>query len=203
MVTVKELATLKRISQIDLERFGLRNLKDGVEIPYRHPDGRAARSRIRTAMRGVDGTIWKDTPDKEITAYIPPADVKTDPQGELVIVEGESDCWVCWTNCINAIGLPGADEIAVIAKPHVDQIHTVFIQRENVQGENQTFKKGVNQYVSDITGRLRKIGFSGDIRILNVPNNFQDIGDMYLENPAEFRQRIDHSKRLAGVAIEK
>ncbi len=105
---VDALASAKGLPTNELLAFGLKDTPSGVEIAYPAlPDGTAARSRLRTALRAADGTIWLGPPDTPITLYSRLGHVApVNHDGRLIAVEGESDCWTGWHYNLPAIGFP-------------------------------------------------------------------------------------------------
>src|SRR5205807_1704531 len=106
IVTINKLAVAKAISADALRAFGLKDTPDGVIFEYRTSTGEAARPRLRTAMRGADGSQWMASSALPIAVYSAPPGVaaSVDPD-DLLLVEGESDCWSAWLHGIAACGI--------------------------------------------------------------------------------------------------
>jgi hypothetical protein len=113
---------------------------------------------------------------------------------EMIVVEGESDCWSAWSHGVRALGIPGSDQTAVLNAEHLALVETVYIQREKVIGPNPTFPKGVDHFVDEIAKRLVLVGFSGAIRILEMPDPFSDMSDMHISDPSTFDERLTAAK---------
>ncbi|WFU25156.1 hypothetical protein QA649_02605 [Bradyrhizobium sp. CB1717] len=189
-VTIEVLSDLKRISVADLRSYGLTNVPEGVRFSYHFPDGRAGKARLRVALRGADGSKWSAIANEPITAYIAPPNHAFHNSAEMIVVEGESDCWTAWTHGVRTLGIPGSDQTMVLSQDHLDGVRTVYIQRERLDGPNRTFPKGVDHFVDEISDRLVQIGFDGVIRILRMPDPFSDLSDMHVADPASFDERL-------------
>tara|TARA_R110002110_G_scaffold98919_1_gene253007 strand:- start:6481 stop:7092 length:612 start_codon:yes stop_codon:yes gene_type:complete len=190
VISIQALADLKRLPATKLRGFGLMQNERGVVFTYQLPDGRPARPRLRSALRGANGTSWIESDELPITVYTRPSHQRPVNAAELIVVEGESDCWIAWLHDYNAIGIPGSDSVAALSRAHVEGSEVVFIQRERVEGPNGTYPFGVDQFVSDVSDRFSELGFDGDIRILEMPEGFQDLGDLYVDDPSLFPTRF-------------
>ena len=189
-VTIDVLSRAKMLPVHLLRAYGLVDCADGVLFTYRLPNGEPGRTRLRSALRGSDGSAWRDLDTHPITAYIAPRQIKFSDPDTLLIVEGESDCWTAWTHGFRAVGIPGSDQVSVLAREHVEDIATVFVQRENVPGTNKTYPNGVDHFVAAVAARLGDIGYRGDVRLLRMPEKFLDISDMYLDSSGSFTSRL-------------
>jgi hypothetical protein len=194
IVTVEILGDLKRISAAALRSYGLTDVPEGVRFDYRFPDGAPGKARLRVALRGADGSRWPMYTNEPITAYIAPANHPFHEPAEMIIVEGESDCWTAWTHGVQALGIPGSDRTAVLSPDHLHGVRTVYIQREKVAGPSSTFPKGVDYFLNEISNRLVQIGFDGAIRVLEMPDPFNDMSDMHVTDPANFDARLVAAK---------
>jgi hypothetical protein len=113
--TVEQYAEAKRLPVDFLRSLGISDYKDGrwpdvrvLRIPYRDGRGNEPAVRIRFALDksagGGDRFLWR----KGSKPLLYGLD-RLDSAGEVVIVEGESDCHTLWSHDIAAVGLPGAN----------------------------------------------------------------------------------------------
>lgn len=193
-VTIKVLSDLKRIPVPALRSYGLTDVPEGVRFNYHFPDGAPGKARLRVALRGADGSKWSTLASEPITAYIAPRNHAFHDPAEMIIVEGESDCWTAWTHGVRALGIPGSDQALVLTPSHLDGVRVVYIQREKVADPNPTFPNGIDYFVDDISDRLVQIGFDGAIRRLEMPDPFSDLSDMHVADPKNFDARLVAAK---------
>jgi putative DNA primase/helicase len=133
-----------------LRRLGVHDLPDGrgVGIPYRDEAGVTRLVKQRTALTGRRRFWWpKGTP---AMVYGLDRLAEARQAGQLVLVEGESDCWTCWLHGVPALGIPGADAAQTLQGWHLDGIKRLYIWRESDHG-GATF-------VQRISARLRELG---------------------------------------------
>ena len=184
--TVAALAIAKRLPLPFLESLGLRNVKNGIEVPYLHLDGTRGRPRVRVKMTGKNHYIWGGKNGIPCGAYALGLDqARTD--GFTFIVEGESDLWTLRYATFHGIGLPGADTAKKVLPEHVKGIDTLYVVREPDRGGDTISKK--------IGPRLREIGWSGTARIITA-DGLKDISALWLDCGAElghFYQRLQRA----------
>lgn len=198
-VTIQQLADIKKIPVAVLQSFGLSETSQGVLFCYRMPNGQLGRPRLRLALSGADGSQWSGTEALPITAYVPPPIVRIEDPTELIVVEGESDCWTAWMHGIRAVGIPGSERVGVLESDHFRGAASLFILRERVEGRNKTFPWGVDRFVDDVVDRARRIGFAGPIRVLIMPQPSSDISDLYLTAASDFVPQLRRAMREASV----
>jgi hypothetical protein len=197
-VTVEKLAAAKRIPADVLRSFGLADVTEGVEFDYRTAEGLPARPRLRTAMRGADGSHWVSPSSLPIAVYTPPANVRptVDPEG-LIIVEGESDCWSAWLHGVAAIGIPGADHSDKLELKHLESVSSVYLLREPAPAGGPTYKEGVESYLRNIRHRLNDIGYKGTVSELMMPDGLYDLSELHQDDPERFLERLAQAKKTA------
>lgn len=177
-VTLAELASAKKLPVKWLrDNCGLKDLPDnrGVGIPYQDEHRTNLFTRRRTALRAKDGT-WQPKGHK-LQAYgqwrLPLAREK----GEIVCVEGETDCWTLWYRNFHAIGLPGAAAARSLEQSHIAGLKRFLIWRE--PGE------AGSGFVGSVARRLRRLGFTGEICVASSPDH-KDPSALWLANPDGF-----------------
>ena len=108
-LTLATLAEAKRLPVEFLRELGLRDVsrqrQPAVRIPYYDESGTEVAVRYRLALTGDRRFAWRSG-----TKVMPYGLDRLDAArraGWVLVVEGESDCWVCWFHGIPALGLPG------------------------------------------------------------------------------------------------
>ena len=107
-LTLTEYAERKGLALTTLAKAGVTEIvgKYGeplVSIPYRAADGSVLRTKIRTRK----GTFWlKDGVGTPLYGQ----DILAASTGDVLIVEGESDCHAGWQRGVTVVGLPGASQ---------------------------------------------------------------------------------------------
>src|SRR5260370_8457949 len=102
----------------------------GLHIPYHLVDGTLApRSRIRTALIAREGSRWSKG-DGKIVPYGLERLEEARKAGELVLVEGESDCWTLWYQGFPALGLPGAEMAGTLEESALAGVGQAYIVQE-------------------------------------------------------------------------
>lgn len=108
-ITLADYAKAKALPVEFLTELGLRDRKrDGkpaISIPYFGNDGRVVATRYRIAMLG-DRFRWRSGAKPQLYGLWRLDDARK--AGQVVIVEGESDCHAAWYHKVPAVGLPGA-----------------------------------------------------------------------------------------------
>ena len=204
-LTLDELARAKQLPLDFLKSLGCRTVTnekqrdDGstfswleVLIPYFNADGTfAARHRRRFALTGDRRFAWTGT--KAAGAIIPYglhrlAAART--AGELVVVEGESDCWTLWHHGYAAIGFPGASMVGKLLKAEqLEGIGKIFVFREP--------DRGGQQFAAALLSRLKKLTWSGFAWVVSIPD-VKDPSVLHLQNAAAFRPAFDAALKAAA-----
>ena len=197
--SVADLARAKGLEPAVLDGFGVRDCERGVVIPYASPDGSAARSRLRSALRGVDGSHWLED-EGPITAYwnpVVPEILQRTPT--LLLVEGESDCWTAWSHRIAAIGIPGGAHTDAVTAAHVAGATTICIVVE--PDNSKTYPDGVDAYVDRVQRRLAAIGFAGETRKIEPSDGLDDLNAMFRHHGADFVAAVDRWLATSSAGV--
>jgi hypothetical protein len=181
-VTVKRLAIDKELPFTFLVDLGLSDRHDGVVIPYRLADGsKAARQRLRTALRAKAGSFWLFGRGRIVPygLWCREAAVQA---GYALLVEGESDCWSAWYHEIPAVGVPGASMVRSLQAEHVHGIGKLYVLREpDLGGE---------RFVAGVAARLRVIEWRGEAYVLTLPHGIKDLNELHKANPSGFKDGL-------------
>lgn len=168
------LAAAKSLPIDHLRALGVSNAGRGsVKIEYRLADGTPAqRHRLRMRMHDPGRFAWTDGEGSPVPYglwRLGEARAAGTLKDYLVLVEGESDCWVGWLHGIQMLGLPGSKMTHCLAAEHLEGISRVLVIREPGQGGAE-FTKGVGE-------RLATIGWKGEAKEVELPA--KDPGDLH------------------------
>lgn len=148
-----------------------------IEIPYHDLDGDfvCAKYRSRDGFRfakGSDPTLYglERLPD-------------ADPDEPVLLVEGESDVHACALYDVLALGVPGASGWRSEWAEHLDG-RDVFVWREP--------DAGGETLVRDVADDLP------DARVIEAPDDAEDVADLHVAAPAEFDDRLRRLMDDAG-----
>lgn len=174
-VTVEALAANKKLPVEFLRSLGLRDEGNYVVIPYLNLEGEEVARKHRTALKAKEGSFWQG--EGGIYAYGVWRLADARKRRELVLVEGESDCWTHWHHGFPALGLPGADSGATLYPEYLNHIDRIFIVREP--------DKGGDTFVEGISKRLASYGWKGTARVVRFPAA-KDTNDLHRQDPEKF-----------------
>jgi putative DNA primase/helicase len=167
-VTVDALAAAKCLPAAFLRGLGLRDGRQGVEIPYRDATGKTIATKRRTALAAKEGSFWpRGVP---LMAYGLDRLDAARAGGWVFFVEGESDCWTLWNHGLPALGIPGASAARVLAAEHVEGFGRVYMVQEPDNG-GEAFMRGV-------AARLSALGWTGKLRAVSIPGA-KDPGELW------------------------
>lgn len=134
----------------------------------------------RTALKAGEGSYWpKGTP---LAAYGQNRLDRAARAGYLILVEGESDYWVCWHHGLPALGLPGSSTAKALEREHVEAVEKVYVHREPDAG-GAAFVEGVRQ-------RLAALGFTGEAYELRMGDGIKDPADLHADDPEQCKARL-------------
>jgi hypothetical protein len=171
-VTVEELAEAKKLPVEFLNRLSVVNGSRCVQMPYFTHDNGLACTRRRVSLDGTDGRpkVLSES-GKDLHVYGDWSSTQIPTRAEdLVLVEGESDCWTLWFHKVAALGIPGASAANVLMSRHLDGVKTVHVWKEPDHG-GETFMAG-------IVKRLTALGFDGAVRVLRH-DAYKDPSDIH------------------------
>src|ERR1700693_1225205 len=193
--TVDALAQHKALDPNFLrERFGLRDTRRGVEIPYYTIDGSLGRQRLRRWTETSHPTEW--LPGDGTLPYFDRLNREAaKARGELVIVEGESDVWTLTLHGIPPPGGAGSSMVKTIAREAVTAIPRLLVMREPDAG-------GAN-FVRDVRGHLRELGYAGEVFVfdLQATCGVKDPSALHVRGPEAFEAKWERA-RAAAIEAE-
>jgi hypothetical protein len=140
-----------------------------VRIPYLGEDGEQTAVRFRIALDG-DRFRWKSGTKPCLYGLNRLSDARR--EGQVVLVEGESDCHTLWFHGIPALGIPGAANWREERDArHLDGIETIYIVVEPDHGGD-----AVRRWLARSTIRHRA-------KLVSLP--LKDPSALHLEGPVE------------------
>jgi hypothetical protein len=180
--TAEELAKKKFIPLKFLQGLGVYNEEDGICIPYLDGNGKnALRNRIRKGISS-SGSRWDTTGrtrDLPIGVYGQWLEMNKCAT-ELIICEGESNCWTLWLNGYPALGIPGASMFAKLNYPQVEHAKTIYLLKDPDQG-GDTMESGLKKH-------LKVLGWHRNLHVVTLP--VKDASDFYVQSPDTFCDRF-------------
>src|SRR5262249_26136434 len=110
-LTLQEYATAKKLpidflKACGLSDFTFQDRTAAVRIPYLGEGGEQLAVRFRIALEGDHRFRWKSGAKPCLYGLDRLSEARK--SGQVVLVEGESDCHTLWFHCIPALGIPGA-----------------------------------------------------------------------------------------------
>ncbi|MBI4337354.1 MAG: hypothetical protein HY683_05950 [Chloroflexi bacterium] len=190
-LTVAALAKAKGLPEAFLRSLGVADGFAGsgpgripcVGIPYANERGEVVAVRKRLSLDGSPRFIWRrgDHPTLYGLAFIEQVRLV----GWVVLVEGESDTWTLWQHRVPALGVPGATGWQEQYAPLLQGL-TVYVWQEPDLG-GDTLVKTV---AVDLP----------EVRIIEAPPGSKDPSDLYLQDPHQFRDRLEELLQAARPA---
>jgi AAA domain len=181
-VTVTALAAAKKLPVEALYAIGLESERDrGVTIPYFDASGQKVAVKRRTALAAKDGSFWpRGLP---LMAYGLWRLHGAQKIRKLILVEGESDCWVMWHHLRPCLGIPGAGAAIALTAEALDCIDDLYVVIEPDRG-GETFREGIGR-------RLLDLGYNGQVYEIRMPSETKDPAALHCEDPDRFDERLD------------
>ena len=179
-LTLDQYAIAKALPTDFLKTCGLSEFtydhKPALRIPYFGAGGEELAVRFRIALDG-DRFRWKSGTKPCLYGLHRLAEAQK--AGQVVLVEGESDCHTLWFHGIPALGIPGATNWREERDArHLDGIETIYVVIEPDRGGD-----AVREWLSRSTIRHR-------VKLVSLPT--KDPSALHLQGPTEF------SRALAG-----
>jgi len=188
-LTLKQFANAKGFEPKFLTDMGVAEEKRGLVFHYLLMDGQqAVRQRIRLSLSGDKRFIWNKAEGRPAPYGLwRLKEARSLGVTDLVLVEGESDSLTLWRYDIAALGIPGADNCALLQASHIAKFRRVFICRENDHG-GEVFEKGC-------TARLAQLEFDGDVAVIEMAQAaVKDVNDLHVRSlgkPDAFKSEWD------------
>jgi len=193
-LTVAELAQAKGLTEAFLRKLGVTDGIIGkertpcVDIPYADETGEIVAVRKRISLTGDGRFAWRrgDHPLPYGIAVLPEARTRANL---LLIVEGESDQWVCRRADLPAVGIPGASTMKDEWGRYFEGIANLFVWHEPDTG-GITFVEKVYAAVPTV-------------RVITAPPDAKDPAELWLRcncDVDEFQARMSELAHAAPYA---
>jgi hypothetical protein len=190
-------ATAKRLAPEFLLKLGIREVKyeggRALRIPYLDEAGEEESIRFRLRvdkLPGGDGRFKWKTGSRAVPYGLWRVNF-AQAMNAIVLVEGESDCHVLWSNGIPALGIPGAKNWKQEFASALDGIGTVFVVREpDAAGASFVATLLATESVRD---RLRVVDLE----------DAKDCADLHVRDPEGFQRAFAAALDRSTVAVEE
>ena len=185
--TLAAYAVAKKLSIEFLRSLGLTEITlfgaPVVRIPYPDEFGAELVRAFADAVDGKDKFRWRK--GSKLRLYGLNRVAAARDLGEMVIVEGESDCHTLWHAGLPAIGLPGAGNWNEQRDAALfDKFDTIYVIIEPDKG-GETVRKWVGELkIRDRVKLVRLNGFKDPSALyLDDPDHFAGAGRLHLRQP--------------------
>ena len=183
--TVSGLAADKGLPEKFLRNLGVEEYGTAIRITYRLEDSRMApRQRIRTAVRAKDGSRWSQGSDR-LAPYGLWRLGEAGQSENLVLVEGESDCWTLWFHQVAALGIPGAGMGGTLQAVHLADFERLYVVQEP--------DAGGDSFVAGVARRLEELRWQGNAYVVHLPAGIKDPNDLHKRDPNRFLETFQDS----------
>jgi len=176
-LTLAEYAAAKGLPMAFLRTLGLKDLPGfgggAIRIPYLGVDGAEIAARFRLSLTVEPRLVWKSGSKANLYGLDRLAAARA--AGQIVVVEGESDCHTLWMHDIPAIGLPGANTWKEEWATHLNGIATIIVVVEPDKGGDSVMRW------------LERSAIRGRARVLQMPPARKDPSSLYLADPDGFK----------------
>ena len=173
--TLEQYAEAKGLPEVFLSDLGLKDVTykggNAVRIPYVDEKGRETAVRFRLSVDGDHRFLWKR--GSKLSLYGLWLVNRAREAGQVVLVEGESDCHTLWYHDIPALGIPGAATWKEEWSGVLDDIPNIYLVVEPDDGGD-----AVERWLADSNIRDR-------VSIVRLGQD-KDPSGLYLSDPDHF-----------------
>lgn len=186
-LTLDGFAAAKRLPIEFLAAQGVKQESWGLLITYYERDGRPAKQqRRRTSVTARSGSKWLMGAGSPIPYGRWHLDEAME-QGEMLLVEGESDTLTAWFHNVPALGIPGADMAKVLTPEDLRGIDRLYIVQEP--------GKGGKVFIASLARRLQEIHWRGQAYVVRLP--VKDINDLHVQRGERFADDLVSARAAA------
>lgn len=194
--TLEDYAQYKHLQVEKLTSFGLRDGRyskfNAVSMPYWDQAGELVSRRFRVGLSGKDKV--RSSKSGGVRLYGMWRLDEAVKQGQLVIVEGESDCHTLWHHGIPAVGIPGAQQVNLVMPDILSFLDEhpsikVYVVEESDLG-GRSFVRLFDQ--KPVRDRIKVIRLG----------EFKDPSEMHCDKPLRFKRKWDKAVSEA-IGIEE
>ncbi len=202
--TLAIYAGAKRLPVEFLKSHGLTDISylgnPALKIPYLDAKGTETAVRFRIALDGKDKFRWKKGCKPLLYGLNRIDDARK--AGEIVIVEGESDCHTLWNAGIPAIGLPGAGNWKEERDAAIfDGIASIYVIIEPDKGGETVSRWLATSKIKDRAKLVRLDPFKDASELyLNTPERFAEHWQVALEAAVPWCEEAERERQAARKA---
>lgn len=175
--TVAEYCRAKKLDEDLVRSYGVTDGRNGVRIPYMDESGSIVSTRHRHSLDGSMKFSW--TKGSKTMPYGQWKLQEARTVGEIVLVEGESDCHTLWQHGIPAMGFPGASTFNPAWSDCLRGLR-LYIHKEPDAG-GETFAKKIMQ-------GLARVRWQEDVFLFGLVG-YKDPSSLHCENPDGFKDK--------------
>ena len=192
-LTLVEYATFLNIPQDYLaDTFHLEEMANGIGIPYQDENLNQVSVQMRHRLekrKGKDNRFsWKEGKPFLYGVWALPVWKEKGNEG-VILCEGASDVQVCWFNDVPTLGIPGASNF----KKEWTHLLCDFSEIAIIKEPGEAGKG----FVDSIATALKEKNYPGRVKAVTLPE--KDPRDLWLKNPAEFKQQMEGAVQAASV----
>jgi hypothetical protein len=188
--TLENYAKAKSLPVDFLENLGLQtvftNGKPAVRMPYYDRGGSEVAVRMRIALTGAERFRWRNG-----SKLHPYGLWKLPTSGDVIVVEGESDCHALWHHGTHALGIPGAQNWRPEWAAYLDGLTVYVWQEPDAAGGG---------FVDKISASLP------DALVISAPIGRKDISECHVlgdDVPALLQQLRATARPYREIAAER
>lgn len=115
----------------------------------------------------------------------------------IILVEGESDCHCAWTNHINALGVPGANNFKKEYAQYLDKFDKIYIHQEPDNGGIQFVKKICQCLPSDKLDKLYTIS------AIELDNECKDLADLHKKGKLDKDTILSKAQKIPKIYLNE
>ena len=175
-------ASMKRLASDCLTSFHVKNKGIKIEIPYLNESGQQTAIRYRTSLCGKDKFRWNKGAKLSLYGLWRISEYNNE---SIFLVEGESDSHTLWSNGLQALGIPGANNWKEDRDaPVLNRFDTVCVIIESDrQGKPDAGGKAILNWLKDSS-------ISQKVRMVTLPTN--DASELYVNDPDSFKEIFEN-----------
>jgi DNA polymerase family A len=177
-LTVAKLAAWKKLDEKLLRNAGLRNTHEGVIIPYFSVSGAVEAYQNRLSTIHEPRFRWRSGSRTLLYGLDRLGSIKK--RGWVLLVEGPSDVWTCWSYKLPALGLPSKSTWKSAWADYFEGI-TVYLWRE----------PGAEDLITRVAPQI------ADLYVIESPDGIKDISEAHLQG----KNVVDLIEKLKASAI--
>ena len=192
-LTLSRLAGAKGIPEEFLASLGVADgfvgtaqpLRPCVDIPYCDERGEVVAVRKRLSLEGPTRFIWRR--GDRTWLYGLPRLIEIRRLGWVVLVEGETDCWILWHHRIPALGVPGASNWKLEFAAYLEGLE-IYTWHEGDAAGDQLAKAVASSFE--------------DVKVVEDSTGAKDPSELYLQAGDRFKETVKDLLKAARPMSE-